>query len=155
MQQAQQMFNSLSQGRKIALIAAVVGLIFSFFPWYGASYSAGGFSSSASINGWHGWGWLAILSFIVAGALVVLPLAGISVRRMITALPPKVTDAMLVMGAGGIAAITTILYMLTEGPSVSGPGWSAGPSFGVYIGLICAVAIAAGGYLMQKEPAVL
>jgi hypothetical protein len=153
LQQAQQMFNSLSQGRKIAIVAAVVGLIFSFFHWYGASASVGSFSVSASINGWHGWGIVAILLFIVAGAVVLMPFIGLSVRKLAPTLPPAVTDATVVMAAGVIAAIAVILFMLTEGTGVSGANFSEGPSFGAYIGLICAIAIAAGGYLMQREPA--
>jgi hypothetical protein len=152
LQQAQQMFSSLSQGRKIAIVAAVVGLIFSFFHWYGASASAAGFNVSESINGWHGWGIIAILLYIVSGAVVLMPFNGLSVRKLVPTLPPAVTDATVVMGAGVIAAIAVILFMLTEGSSYSGPGYSQGPSFGAYIGLICAIAIAVGGYLMRSDP---
>jgi hypothetical protein len=42
--------------------------------------------------------------------------------------------------------------MLSEGRNISGLGISAGPSLGAYVGLICAVAIAIGGYLLQREP---
>lgn len=146
-------FNGLSRGRQIAVVAAVVGLLFSFFSWYGVSVSGAGYSASSSINGWHGWGYLAILGFLVAGALVLMPLLGTSLRKLIPTLPPTVTDARAVMGAGILAAIGTILFMTTEGTDVSGPGFSAGPSFGAYIGLICAIAIAVGGYLMQRDPA--
>lgn len=151
--QAQQMFNSLSQGRKIVAVAAAIGLVFSFFPWYSWKISLGGFSSSDSVSGWHGWGFLAVLLMIAAGAWVILPLVGVSVRGVLASLPPAVTEAKLVMGLGGVATLAVLLFILTEGPRTSGPGVSAGPSFGAYIGLICAVAIAAGGYLMQHEPA--
>ncbi|HWE63035.1 MAG TPA: hypothetical protein VHB98_15085, partial [Chloroflexota bacterium] len=93
-------FNSLSRGRQIAIVAAVIGLISTFFSWYGASVKTGTFSVSSSINGWHGWGYLAILGFVVAGAIVLLPLTGRSVRALIPTLPPMVTDARLVLGAG-------------------------------------------------------
>ncbi len=59
---------------------------------------------------------------------------------------------MILLGAGVISVITTILFMLTEGTGVSGAGFSEGPSFGAYIGLICGVAVAAGGYLMRTDP---
>ena len=150
-EQARQLFNSLSQGRKIALIAAAVGLVFSFFPWYSVSVNIAGFSSSGSESGWHGWGWVAMLCFIAAGALILLPVRGISLRSLIPSLPPTVTDARLVLGAGGVGALAVILFMLREGSSTSGPGYSAGPSIGAYVGLLCALAIAAGGYLMQQE----
>jgi hypothetical protein len=152
LQQAQQMFSSLSQGRKIVLIASVVGLIISFFSWYGVTASLGGYSASGSENGWHGWALLAVLLFIVAGAWMLLPLFGISLRGVTASLPPSITEPKLVMGFGIVATLAVLLFMLTEGHGVSGTGISAGPSFGAYIGLICAVAIAVGGYLMQKEP---
>src|SRR5579875_1151758 len=147
LQRAQELFSGLSQSRKIVLIASVVGFIASLLPWY--SVSASGFSSS--INGWHGWGFLAVLLFIVGAAWVVLPLLGVSIQGWLAALPPTVTEPRLVMGIGGVAALCTLLFILTEGPGVSGPGFSAGPSFGAYLGLICALAVAAGGYLLQNE----
>ncbi|HWE60922.1 MAG TPA: hypothetical protein VHB98_04355, partial [Chloroflexota bacterium] len=65
---------------------------------------------------------------------------------------PSVSEAKLVMGIGGVAALAVIIFMLTTGRNVSGPGISAGPSIGAFAGLICAIAIAFGGYLLQREP---
>jgi hypothetical protein len=150
----QRAFNSLSRGRQIAIVAAVLGLISTFLRWYSVSVGVGSYSVSASINGWHGWGFLALLGYLVAGIVVLLPLAQRSVRTLIPSLPPDVTEARVVLGAGLAALLGTILFMATEGGgSVSGPGYSAGPSYGAYIGLLCAIAIAVGGYLMQQEPA--
>jgi hypothetical protein len=143
-------FNGLSRGRQIAIVAAVLGLISTFLHWYSVS----AYSLSVSINGWHGWGYFAILGYIVAGVVVLLPLAHTSVRALIPTLPPTVTEARVVLGAGLAALLGTIIFMATEGGgSLSGPGFSAGPSFGAYIGLLCAIAIAVGGYLMQQEQA--
>jgi hypothetical protein len=149
-QQVQAMFNGLSMGRKVTLIAGIVGLIISFLPWYSVSYS--GFAS-ASESAWHGWGFLAALLFIVAGVWVLLPLVGVQVRGILASLPPTVTEARLVMGIGVVALICTILFMVTQGPSVSVAGLSAGPSIGAYLGIVVSIAIIAGGYLMQSEPA--
>ncbi len=152
--QAKQMWANLTRGRQIALAAAVVGIIASFLPWY--SVSVPGYSSS--ISGWAGWqGYLAILGFIVAAIVVLLPLFGRSVRGIISSLPPTLTDARLVMGAGIVALVGGLLYLTTTNNATStaglaGTGISAGPSIGLYIALVCAVAIAAGGYLMQSEP---
>lgn len=111
-----------------------------------------GYANSWSENGWHDWGLLAALLFIAAGAWVVLPLAGISLRGVLATLPPSVSEAKLVMAIGGVATLATIIFMLSEGRNFSGPGISAGPSLGAYVGLICAVAIAVGGYLLRREP---
>lgn len=151
-QRAQEMFNNLSQGRKIVLIASVVGFIASLLPWY--SVSVAGISNS--INGWHDWGLIAALLFIVAAAWVLLPALGYSLKSLLSSLSPNVTEPRLVMGIGGVAALATLIFMFREGPNVSGLGTlgiSAGPSFGAYVGLICALAIIAGGYLLQREPA--
>ncbi len=151
--QAKQMFLSLTLGRRIALVAGVVGLIFSFFHWYSASYSAGPYSGSASISGWHGWAIISVLLLIASGVVAVLPLLGIpSIRALVPTLPPVATDGMILLGAGVISVITTILFMLTEGTGTSGAGFSEGPSIGAYVGLICGVAVAAGGYLMRTDP---
>jgi len=152
--QAKQMFLSLTLGRRVALVAGVVGLIFSFFHWYSVSYDAGPFSGSASISGWHGWGIISVLLLIASGVIAVLPLVGIpSLRSLVPTLPPTVTDSMVLMGAGVIAILTTLLFMFTEGSGASGAGYSEGPSIGAYVGLICAIAVAAGGYLMRTDPA--
>jgi cation transporter-like permease len=71
---------------------------------------------------------------------------------LIPTLPPTVTDARVVLGSGIVAALAVILFMATEGSGANAPGFSEGPSIGAYVGLICAVAIAVGGYLMQQDP---
>ncbi len=150
--QARQMFLSLSLGRRVALVGAVVGLIDSFLHWYSVSIAGYG---GASENGWHGWGLLAVLLLIASGVVAIFPLMGIrTVRGLIPTLPPVVTDSMVLMGAGVIAVLAVILFIATEGPSGSAAGISYGPSFGAYIGLICGIAVAAGGYLMRSEPTV-
>jgi hypothetical protein len=151
LQRAQELFNGLSQSRKIVLIASVVGFIATLLPWYTVSVHFGTITSSGSENGWHGWGLLAMLLFIVGAAWVVLPLLGVSIQGLLATLPPTVTEPRLVMGIGGVAALCTLIFMVTEGGGVSGAGISAGPSLGAYLGLICALAIAAGGYLRQSE----
>ncbi len=153
-QQAKQMWSNLTRGRQIALAAAVVGLIASFLPWYTVS----GLGYSGSASGWSGWqGYLTILGFIVAAVVVLLPLFGRSARGIIPSLPPTLTDARLVMGAGAVALVGAVLYLTTANSgagsvATAGSGISAGASIGLYIALVCAVAIAAGGYLMQTEP---
>src|SRR6185312_11658819 len=106
------MFLSLTLGRRIALVAGVVGLIFSFFHWYTASYDAGVISGSVSISGWHGWGIISVLLLIASGVVAVLPLVGIpSLRSLVPTLPPVATDGMVLLGAGVIAILTTLLFM--------------------------------------------
>ncbi len=155
-EQAKQMWNNLSRGRQIGLVGAVVGLIATFLPWYGIS--AGSFGS----NSWSAWGggiWslLAILSLLVGGAVILTPLLmgpNKTVRGMIPSLPPTVTDARIVLGAGVAVVVFTLLFIVTSGHSSAdsaGISISAGPSFGAYVAIICGAAIAYAGYTLQSE----
>ena len=56
-------FLRLSLGRRVTLVAAAVGLLSTFLHWYGVSVDDPPFSYSAAINGWHGWGYIAILGY--------------------------------------------------------------------------------------------
>lgn len=144
-------FTMLSRGQKAVLIAGAVGLVSSFLSWYSASASYGGISYGGSINGWHGWGYLAILGFVAAGGLTLLLVRGRSARDLAPGLTPQVTDGRLILGAGIVSAMATIIFMLSEGSGTSSPGFSEGPSFGAYLGLLCAGVIAGGGYLLEQE----
>jgi hypothetical protein len=146
-------FLRLSLGRKVTLVAAVLGLLSTFLHWYGVSVDDPPFSYSAAINGWHGWGDVAILGYIVAGALSLLFRTGTTVPGLIPSLPPSVTDARLVMSAGAVAVLATVLFILTEGSGGTVTGISQGPSFGAYLGLLCAFACVTGGFLLDREPA--
>jgi hypothetical protein len=145
------MFAALSPGRKLTLVAAVVGFVASLFPWYGISYS--GSRLSVSEDGWHDWGLVAVVAFLVSGALIVLPALGVSLRALLADLPPTLTEGRLVLGAGVTAVVAVVLFMLTEGNGVpNGLGISHGVSFGAIIGLLCAVGLATGGYRIAQEP---
>jgi hypothetical protein len=154
MQQVQQIFSPLSASRKILLIAGVAGFFVSFFPW--ASTSIGEnvpVYNSVTNSGWHGLGVIAVLLFIAAAAWIILPLAGIEVRGVLTSLPASFTEARIVMGAGGIALLCTIIYIFTDNPlGVSVTGISHGPAWGGFLGLIVAAAMVVSGYLMRSEP---
>jgi len=153
-EQAKQLWNNMSRGRQIGLVGAVVGLIATFLPWYGIS--AGNFGST-SWSAWGGgiWSLLAILSIVVGGAIILMPLlmgTGKTVRGMIPSLPPTVTDARVVLGAGVAVVVFTLLFIVTSGHNnLDGSGISAGPSFGAYVAIICGAAIAYAGYMQQTE----
>jgi len=57
-------FQTMNKQRKFILIAAVVGIIGMFLPWFNLFL--------ISINGMHSWGVLAFFSFIGAGAVALL-----------------------------------------------------------------------------------
>ncbi|MGH7723299.1 MAG: hypothetical protein ACRENL_10815 [Candidatus Dormibacteria bacterium] len=137
-------------------IGLIVALIAVFLPWYSASFNCGGvvgcggLSSSVSVGGLSYWsGWLFFLAVLVGLALFVIRTFVSSVT-----LPPlPQTDAMIFAIIGVFMVVMALLWLLTgSGTTVSGPGYSAGASFGLYIGLIAAIVVAVGGFLKRSDP---
>jgi hypothetical protein len=148
--------SSLHFGRKLALAAVGEALLISFFAWYGTSYSVLGYTIGSTINAWHGLGIVAMILLLAAAVICVLPLAGTSVRKLAPQLPPRVTEPVIVMGLGALAALCIIIYMMTEsislGQGSSTVSLNSGPALGSWIGLVCALIVIGAGYLMQSEP---
>lgn len=143
----------LSNGDLAVAGGFVVGIIATFLPWYSWSYNFGyGLGAeSGSFNGttyWSGWlfllvalaglAWWGIRNFVPTMQLPVLPLA----------------EHMKYIVMGAIMVLCAVIFLLAGGSSsYNGPGASAGPSFGLFIGIIAGVAVAAGGFLKQSDPA--
>lgn len=124
--------------------ATLLTFVVSFFPWYSASISAGGYSASASANAWHRFWWLPILVALAAGVVY-----GLTLFKIIPAQPKTA----LILPYGGILAfVLTILALVdTLTHSDSGTGWSSGPSVGVFLGLVTTAALAYFGALSAQE----
>ena len=141
--------DELSNGDKAVLGGSLVVLIAMFLPWYSASF--GGLSDSS--NGFHRWGLLTFVAWLVVLGLWLLrgPLS--SQFNL-----PKwgVSDGMLFMILGGVEVLGAVLYWIDAGSSsgdITALGGSAGPSFGLFIAIVGGAITAAGGYLKQSEPA--
>jgi hypothetical protein len=128
----------------------IVAFITVFLPWYSTSVQLGGFSSSGSVGGLGLWaGWLFFLVAIVGIVLFVFRNFVSSVNM--PALPQ--TDAIIFLIVGIALVVLGILWLLTGGgTTASGPGYSAGPSFGLFIGLIAGAVVAVGGFLKRSDP---
>ena len=101
-----------------------------------------------------GWAFIAVLLFIVSGAWILLPMLGVQVKGILASLPPNFTESRVVMGVGVVALLCTIMFMITDGPSATGLGISARTVYSEHTSaLIVSIAIVAGGYLLQSEPA--
>src|SRR5207302_3426393 len=143
-------------GRKLGtsdiLVGAglILGLITTFLPWYSASASVAGFSSSISINGFNYWS--GVLFFIVV--LIGLVFFGLRTFASTVNLPAMpLTDAAIYLVIGVFMAQLAVIYLIAATPGgYYGPGYSAGSSFGLWITLIAGVALAAGGFLKRNEP---
>jgi hypothetical protein len=69
----------------------------------------------------------------------------------IPALP--LNDSMTYIVVGVVMAVAALLWLIIGAPaSFSGPGYSAGVSFGLFIGVITGIAVAVGGYLKKSDP---
>jgi hypothetical protein len=147
----------LSNGDLAIAGGLIVALIAIFLPWYSYSYSitgvpgvTGGFSSSASVGGLSYWsGWFFFIFTLIGIGLFVMRTFVPTVAM--PALP--VNDAMVYSVIGALMVVMALLWLIAGAPgSVSGPGYSAGLSFGLIIGIVGSAAVIAGGFLKRSDP---
>jgi hypothetical protein len=139
----------LVAGAAIALLASMF-----LFDWYGESHTGTlpGSNLSGLNYGSTGWEtftysrWIWLLTIVVALASVV---ATASAVRLAAWLEPGA----IVLLLGAVSAVT-ILYRIIHHPAASvgfgGFHASNGIKFGIWLGLIAALAIAGGGYLQLR-----
>jgi uncharacterized membrane protein len=133
-------FNALSVGEKIILAAGVVLFIVGFLPWYSVDL---GVLGNYSHNGWQSpgafWSILAILIGLAMAGVVGLKAFSTA------AIPDNVggfTWPKIHLGAGAVA----LLFILIKW--IGNHDYTA---FGLYVGILAAAALAAGGFLMFRE----
>ncbi len=121
-------------GDWVVIGSAVVLLIFSFFGWLSASYSYAGFgSASLSYGAWHEYWWLATLLGLAVGVIFALrAFAGQSLQQI------KPLFVLIAAGLGFLITLIALIEIFTKGDS--GPGYSVGPGFGIWICLIVSLA---------------
>ena len=157
--------SNISRGAWISIGGAVVLLISVFLDWYSGTVSVtgvsiSGFSGSASksISGVDATD-VAWIVFILAA--VALVWWGIELFAQDVTLP---WPAWLVAGICGAFAVVLVLFRIVDKPGGLGTGgsgsfnfgngkisWSVGTSFGIWLALLAAIAMAVGGYLMLNE----
>jgi hypothetical protein len=126
-----------------------------FFDWYGGSYKGtvpvgGSFGSSLSSTGWDTFTnsrWIWLITIILAIGAVVL----VAAQRK---LDIPVQPSAIVAGLGALSTLL-ILYRIIHHPSggasFGSASFSYGIKIGIWLGLIAALAITYGGYLMMSE----
>ena len=157
--------SSVSRGAWISIAGAVVLLISVFLDWYSGTVSVTGVSisgfsgsESKSISGVDATD-VAWLVFILAA--IALIAWGIELFAEGVTLP---YPAWLVAGVCGAFAAVLVLFRIVDKPGglgTTGSGsfsfgngkisWSVGTSFGIWLALLAAIAMAVGGYLMLNE----
>jgi hypothetical protein len=122
-------FQTMSKQRKMILLAAVVGVIAMFLPWWSISL---GILGSGSVNGMHGEGILVFLCFAATGVLAYMGDQTKNLER---------TNWMLTLIAGGLASLIMIIRFISWLDILSALG------IGFYLALAASVAIVAFAYI--------
>jgi hypothetical protein len=133
--------NQLSLSEKLIAGGGILMLVASFLPWYSIDFGIEGFGS-VSRNGWESpgaiWSVLAVLLGIAMVVVALGPkLAGMSLPDL-----GGVTWGQAMLGAGALVALCIIIKLINE---------SSYMDIGFFLGILAAVALAAGGYLMYTE----
>lgn len=121
----------MSKQRKLVLIAAAIGVIAMFLPWWSISM---GIFGGGSVNGMHNEGILVFLCFLGAAALSVMGNQSANLDR---------TAWMLTLIAGGLATLITLITFLNA-PPIGDRG------FGLFLALLAAIAVVAIAYLHRS-----
>jgi hypothetical protein len=132
--------NRLNTADRIVGIATLVTMISLWLPWFSATYSALGITSSGSISGTgvHGWLWL---EFIVALVLLVYLAAKAAWDPMPFRVPVS-HERLLLIGTGVQFLLVLIGFFAV--PSTNGvQGVSVSWDFGAILALIASIAAAA------------
>ena len=130
-------FAELSRGTKVLLVAGLLLLIDSFLAWQQVSVGAGSFHVTASASMWHGVG-------VVAGLLVIALLIweGLQLAGVLSQVQLPVSAVLISVGLAAATALFTIIKFLVANEARHWPSW---------LGLILAIAIAAGAWLKYSE----
>lgn len=121
-------FQTMSKQRKAILIAAAVGFISMFLPWWSLSL---GIFGGGSVNGMHNEGIVVFLCFVGAAAISLM---GDQTKNLTQ------NNWMSVLIAGAIAVLITLITFFNA-PPIGDRG------FGLYIALIAAIALVAFTYV--------
>jgi hypothetical protein len=136
------------------LVAAASGLVLFlslFLNWYKVSVKAVLGSASAAVSGWEALSFIDILLFIVA----IIAIA-VAVARMANAFPRAlpVSPGLLVLAAGILATLLVLFRIIDipgSGDVANVPGVDLGRSIGIFIALIAALGVTAGGWMTWNE----
>lgn len=146
----------VSDGALLVAGGLVVGIVDTFLLWHSTTIPTAFGSNSGGHDALGYWsGWIFFLVLLIGVALFVM-------RTFVpqVAIPPLPFPDWLIYTEIGVVALLCALLWLATGGGYSGiyaaysglAGYSSGPSFGLFIGIIAAVTVAGGGYLMKADP---
>ena len=126
-------------GERITWVAGLVLALSSFMDWYAGS----GVGVKLAVIGWHS-GVLGKLVFFVGLAVLAL----VALREFGLELPPTVPESLLVLALGALATVFVLIRVISI-PDAVLP--ADGRGIGIWISLIAALAVIAGGLLRAAE----
>lgn len=127
-------FKTMSKQRKYVLIAAVVGIISMFLPWF--SISMMGFTQST--NGMHDWGVLGFFCFVIAGLITLYGNQKQNIDKSLW---------MLTLILGTLPLLIVIVYYFKSSNSLMGTEFIG---FGAYLCAIAAIALVASAFIFKS-----
>jgi hypothetical protein len=147
--------NRLTQGEKIAGVAAILLFIFMFFDWYGVSVSGGGISASFPGAGGNAWDTLDVIPIILLlGIIATLAIVALSASESEVELP---VHGATIIAAVGAVSVLLILFRIIDTPTFAtyaGVSAEGSVEFGIFLSLIAAAGVAFGGWRAMQEDGV-
>jgi hypothetical protein len=126
-------------GERITWVSALVLALSSFMDWYAGS----GVGVKLAVIGWHS-GILGKLVFFVGVAVLGIVVA----RELGVELPASVPESLVVLGLGALAAIFVLIRVISIPDSVLP---ADGRGIGIWISLLAALGVIAGGLLRAAD----
>jgi hypothetical protein len=126
-------------GEQVTWVAGLVLGLSSFMGWYAGS----GVGVKLAVIGWHT-GVLGKLVFFVGLAVVLI----VALREFGFELPPSVPEGLVILGLGALATIFVLIRLISI-PDAVLP--ADGRGIGIWIALIAALGVIAGGLLRAAE----
>jgi hypothetical protein len=126
-------------GERVTWIAALVLALSSFMDWYAGS----GVGVKLAVIGWHS-GVLGKLVFFVGLAVLAI----VALREFGFELPPSVPESLVVLALGALATVFVLIRIISIPDSVLP---ADGRGIGIWISLLAALGVIAGGLLRASE----
>jgi hypothetical protein len=141
--------NRLNTGEKLAGVSGVVLLLVMFiFDWFSIEVSGQVFEASGGLNAWESFSFIDIILFLA----LVSGIALAAVKAM-DGTSGDLPLSSVTAGIGGLAVLL-VLFRIISPPGFDIPdnsGIDVGRDFGVFLGFLAALGVAAGGYLAMQE----
>jgi hypothetical protein len=134
--------NKLSRGEQVIAVSGIALFIFSFFKWYGVG---GGEIGGVEIPGFSANGWDRTLGLFAALIAIVMVAQVLLTKFADVKMPDlgSITWGQVHLALGVLAAVFVIICFFDNG--------GADKKFGLFISLVAAIALAAGGFLRFQE----